>query len=228
MLLANRCIGSISRMGGCPAILAEFVDSFVDMCVWNSAYLCAAGEYVHYPRPPRCSIHDVARNMIAEGMRGDFVLYIDSDHAWEPDLAYRLINLADTTGADVVTGMYQYRQPPHSPVLFAEREGGPWPLGDWDRKATALEVFSAGAGCLFVRRKVFDRIERELKEKPFNRYGGMGEDHSFFQRLHKLGIKVVCNPQIECHHLQVRPLRIEDYDPESVELNKPEPVKGYA
>jgi hypothetical protein len=115
-------------------------------------------------------------------------------------------------------------------VLYIEKEGGPWPLGDWDRSATAIEVCAAGAGCLWVKRTVFDRIQKELKEKPFDRRGGMGEDHSFFRRLHELegDVKVVCNPRIECHHLQVRALSVDDYDPESVELNKPQPVNGYA
>lgn len=228
MLMGNRCIGSVSRMGGNPAYLGEFVDSFADLIQFNASYLCGPGEYVFYPRFPRVSIHDLARNHIAETMRGDWVLMLDTDHAFDPDICARLLNASDRTGADVVTGMYQYRQPPHSPVLFRFREGkGMLPIGDWDRSVEALEVDSAGAGCLFVRRRVFDRIRKELGEEPFGRIGGYGEDHSFFLRLHKLGVPAVCATKVECHHLQVRPLTISDYDRDAVETAEPETVRGY-
>ena len=228
MLLANRCVGTCARMGGCPAYLGEFFDSFVDLVQWNAMYLCGPGEYVHYPRPPGVSIHDLARNAVVESARGDWVLMLDSDHAFDPDLCARLLNVSDATGADVVTGLYQYRRPPHSPVLFRYKEGrGMLPLGDWDRSVGAIEVDSAGAGCLFVRRRVYDRIDRELGEKPFDRVGGYGEDHSFFLRLHRLGIPAVCATRVECHHLQVRPLSLDHYDRDAVETAPAETARGY-
>lgn len=227
MLLTNRCIGTVARMGGCPALLTEFTDSLVDMVVWNAQYLCGVGEVVHYPRPPRVSIHDVARNAIAESMRGDWVLMLDTDHAFEPDLCMRLLNVAQQTEAEVVTGLYTYRQPPHSPVLYRQNGNGLYPLGAWDEDLSAIEVDSAGAGCLLVYRRVFEVIHEELDEKPFDRISHYGEDHSFFLRLKKLGIKAVCNPRVECHHLQVRPLKLADYNRDSVELNEPEKAMGY-
>lgn len=227
MLLMNKYIGTVSRMGGVPAILSEFVDSFTDMVCWNHEYLCGPGEMVHYPRPPSVSIHDVARNIQAESMRGDWLVMLDTDHSFEPDLIGRLLRVADQTGAEVVTGLYQYRQPPHSPVLFRHKDDGLYPLGAWDESVTALEIDSAGAGCLLVMRTVFDRIKDELDEQPFARIAGYGEDHSFFLRLKKLEIKAVCDPRVECHHLQVRPLNLKDYRRGDVELNEPEMAKGY-
>lgn len=226
-LMMNRCVGTVARMGGVPALLSEFVDSFADLMAWNTQYLCGPGEYVHYPRPPKASIHDFARNSMADAMRGDWLLMLDSDHAFDPDLTWRLLRVADATGVDVVTGMYVFRQPPHPPVLFRMREGGMHPVGGWDETAEAMEVDSAGAGCLLVRRGVFNRIRDELKEAPFDRIKGYGEDHSFFLRLKKLEIKAVCAMRVECHHLQIRPLSVSDYDREGVELNTPEMVRGY-
>lgn len=227
MLLMNRCIGTVARMGGIPAILSEFVDSFADLIAWNAEYLCGPGEYVAYPKPPGVSVHDVARNLMAGSFKGDWLVMLDTDHQFSPDVVARLLNAAEATGCDVVTGLYQYRRPPHSPVLYRHRDDGLYPLGDWDPAAAIIEVDSAGAGCLFVRRGVFDRIEAELDEKPFDRIRGYGEDHSFFLRLKKLGIKAVCDTRIECHHLQVRPLSMRDYDREAVELAEPEPIVGY-
>jgi hypothetical protein len=101
------------------------------------------------------------------------------------------------------------------------------PLMDWDARLDMMEIYSAGAGCLWVRRSVYDRIRAELNEQPFTRINGMGEDHSFFLRLHKLGIKAVAALKVECHHLQVRPLTLADYDRTALDLAPGEPVKGY-
>ena len=227
MLLMNKYIGTVARMGGTPAVLSPFVDSFADLIQWNAQYLCLPGECIHYPRPPRVSIHDVARNIMADNMRGDWLLMLDTDHAFDPDIAYRLLNVADRTGAEVVTAVYQYKDPPHSPVVFRLQGEGLHPVGAWDESVEVLEVDSAGAGCLWVKRSVFERIEDELKEQPFSRISGYGEDHSFFLRLKKLKIKAVCAMRVECHHLQMRALSLADYDPDVVELQEPEMAVGY-
>lgn len=227
MLLMNKCIGTIARMGGVPSLLTPFVDSFIDMAQWNAEYLCGPGEWVHYPRAPQVSIHDVARNAIAESFAGEWLLMLDTDHQFEPDIAARLIRVSEETGCDVVTGLYQYKAAPHLPVLYYHRDGGMVPIGDWDRSVSALEIDSAGAGCLFIRRGVFDRIQAELEEQPFARIKHYGEDHSFFLRLKTLGIKSVCATRVECHHLQVRPLGLADCDVEGLEMSDPMPVRGY-
>lgn len=229
MLLMNRTIGTVARMGGIPAVLSGFIDSFCDLIQWNAQYVCGPGEVIHYPHPPKLNIHDVARNMMAESMRGDWILMLDSDHQFEPDILYRLINLAESTGADVCAGMYQFKGKPYIPVVYMEdRAGNLQPLCDWDRTGpVALEVAAAGAGCLWVKRAVFDRIAAELKERPFDRIGGNGEDISFFMRLKKLGVKPVVNPRVECHHLEVRPVSLSDYDPSDLDLCAPDPARGF-
>ena len=64
-------------------------------------------------------------------------------------------------------------------------------------------IASAGAGVLWVRRSVFDRIAAELHEGPFDRRLGLSEDHSFFERLGDLEIPAYLAPQVEAEHLQV-------------------------
>jgi len=214
MLNMTKYIGTVARMGGVPALLAPFVDSFIDMVLWNQQYLLDAGEHIHYPKPTGNSVQDLARNAIVESFEGEWLLMLDSDHSFEPDLVARLLNVAQQTGAEVVTGMYQYKMHPHSPVAYRTIGDGIFPLVEWDRSATAMVVDSSGAGCLWVKRTVFDRIRDELHERPFARDGELSEDHSFFMRLAQLEIQTVCAPKVECHHLQVRALTLQDYDRE--------------
>lgn len=227
MLLMNKCLGTVAYMGGIPALLEEFVWSWTQLQAWNTEYVCGPGEYVHYDRA-KLSVHDVARNVLAESMRGEWLLQLDTDHAFEPDLLGRLLRVAEETGAEIVTGLYLARFAPFTPVIYQQREGGmPRQVCRWDAAAHALDVDSAGGGCLWVKRAVFDRIREELNEQPFSRIGAIGEDHSFFLRCKKLGIKAACDPRVECHHLHVKALELSDFDPAEVQLDPPEAISGY-
>lgn len=228
MLLMNKCLGTVARMGGVHSVLEDFLNSFIDMTRWNSEYVLESGWYIHYPRPPRVSVHDVARNLAVESMRGNWLLQLDSDHSFEPDILGRILRLHEMTGVEVITGIYQYKNPPYSPVLYRyDEESGLQSLANWDRNIRALRVDSAGAGCLWVTRQVYDRVREELGEKPFERIQGYGEDHSFFLRLKKLHIPAICATTVECHHLQVRALGLDDYDLDDVEASEPLEEIGY-
>ena len=87
-------------------------------------------------------------------------------------------------------------------------------------------LWFAGAGCLFVRRGVYDRIRSELKCEPFDIEHPFGEDLSFFRRLKKLGVKVACDFRVECPHLATRALTLADYDRSGVNLADRETVGG--
>ncbi len=76
-----------------------------------------------------------------------------------------------------------------------------------------------------IRRRVFERIAAEMKQKPFDPIGVWSEDFSFFVRLIQLGIKVYCAPDIETYHLMVQPISSEHADYTAVEKAPPELVK---
>jgi hypothetical protein len=128
-----------------------------------------------------------------------------------------MVRMMYRTEADVLTGLYAYRQPPHYPVLYVWNPNTQRHdiVASWDKSAEVFRIDSAGAGILLVKRKVYDRIKRELKERPFTRIGQTGEDHSFFTRLRKLDIPAYCAPRIEAEHLEwVGTLASRDFDPE--------------
>ena len=228
MLLGNKPIGSCVYMGGVPAVLEKFCWSWGQLVQCNAEMLCKPGEYVHYERAT-FSDHAPARNGLVKSFKGDFLLMLDTDHQFEPDLCVRMRTLMQSFNLDVLTGVYCYKSAPHVPLLYAETEVGYQPVAKWDGDFRLFQIDSAGAGCLMVNRTVFDRIKRELKQEPFDRIHPFSEDHSFFRRCKQLDIDVWFDPKIEAKHLNIQAVGLDDFRRHSVPLGKRiETMKGIA
>jgi len=227
-LYGKKVIGTVSYMGGVISVPEAFCNSWGKLVQWNSEYFCEGNETLLYDRVG-VSYHAYARNCLVEKMKGDFLLMLDTDIVFDPDLLGRMINCMNKHKIDVLAGLYCYKAPPHSPVLYHwNKESEAFqPIGDWDKTAEIFEVGSSGAGCLLVKKSVYQRIKDELNEGPFDIINPWSEDHSFFRRLTKLGIKAYCNPNIYVSHISLKPIGLEDYDKNDVVLSDKYEVGGF-
>ena len=226
----NKIIGTVAYMGGLPAVLESFTWSWTQMMQYNAEYLQGPGEIVNYDRST-ISYHSAARNGLVDRMQGDWLVMFDTDHAFEPDIVGRLLRLANYHNVDVITALYVNRNPPHPPVIFLFDQDSMLfnPVAKWDKNGAELvQIGSAGAGTLFVRRKVFERIRTECKEEPFAPKRNYGEDHSFFYRLLNLDIPAYFAPMIESYHLMVKPLSIDSFEVGNLRLKERQEVGGLA
>lgn len=215
MLTRHRQIGTIAYMGGIMSVPEPFCWSWGNMIAYSQEALCGENEHIHTDRT-KLSLHDYARNELISRMRGDWILMLDTDLSFQPDIASRMVRLFELNQLDVLCGIYSYKRAPHFPVVYQHNPETDKHeiLADWDRSVNLLQVDSAGAGVLLIRRSVLERITEELKENPFERYPGKGEDHSFFTRLRKLGIAAFCAPHVEADHLEYFGVRTSrDYVP---------------
>lgn len=225
-LYGRKPIGTVAYLGGVPAVLEDFAWSWAEMQCYNYEYLCLPNEYVHRDRA-KVSYHSFARNSLVDRMKGDWLLQLDTDERFDPDLCARLVHFMQKHDVDVLTGLYCYKNPPHAPLLFTWiSDVGYSAIGDWDRTADIFEVGSAGAGALLVRRRVFDRIKAELKCGPFDIEPPFSEDHSFFNRLRKLGLKAYCAPMVELEHLIPQGISLRDYKVEEQVIGPRQEVEG--
>jgi len=216
MIIAKRPIGTVAYMGGVASLDEEFCWSWGQMIQCNNEFLAKPGEYVHLDRA-RTSDHASARNYLARNFLGEWLFQTDTDHQFEPDLVCRMVALMDRLQLNVLTGIYCYRTPPYLPLIYAwsEKDQAFAVIAEWNEPPEDQPVFKvdcAGAGCLLVRRPVFNTIRQELGEEPFSHMGALSEDFSFFRRCMKLNIPVFCAPHIESYHIRKHISSLADRD----------------
>lgn len=202
----SRCIGTCAYMGGIPALPAPFVWSWTQMMQFNGEALCGPGEHIKYVRS-QFSLHSAARREIAGQVKGDWLFTVDCDMVFDPDICGRLVRLMQRYDADVVTALYPYKTMPQVPVayMFNSDTGRHEPLGDWP-DCDLVEISSAGLGACLISKRILERVVVELHADPFEMIGAMGEDHSFFARVRKLGAKVYCAPRVTAGHISQTPV----------------------
>lgn len=136
-----------------------------------------------------------ARNAALETARGEFVLFLDSDDALEPETCARLAEEIDRTGADV----YFFR------IRRVSDEGSSVPAPAGTGVPTSLEAepsilfrWGDGAGGAAWRRTLFDR--RDVRFGPWR----AGEDLFMTRRMLAVAGSVVSLPDV-LYDYHIRP-----------------------
>jgi len=218
ILMGKKTIGTIGLMGGVPSNHFEFTWSLANMIQYNNEYICTPGEIIHLDHAD-VSYHAAARNQLASRFLGDWLLMLDLDHAFQPDLLARMLLLVNQykhfkdIDIGVLSALYHYRREPFLPVAYMwnDKKTGCQQMTDWESDSLLIEVDSAGAGCLLVKREIFHRIYEDLNEEPFSPKNGLSEDHSFFYRLSELGIQPYLAHKIQAAHLMTVPITTETH-----------------
>lgn len=208
----RHAVGTIAYLGGFLAPPDPFVWSFIQCIVFSQEALALKpGEFVH-PARSQYGRNDWARNQLAREFLGDWLLMIDADMKFDPDIGARLLLRMMRDDLDVVTGLYCFKDRPDSPVLYKWNEATDTHevVWQWPKEEDIFPVDSAGGGALLVRRKVFDRLREAFpNDGPFDRIGKHGEDHSFFRRLKMIGVQAWCAWRVQSGHLRYDPVTLD-------------------
>ena len=208
----KRPLGTVAYIGQ-PMILEPFLWSFAQLIAGSYEYVCQDGQYIHIDHATG-SGQILARNELVKKMQGDWLFQIDSDETFEPDMLLRMIQLFDGNKLDVLCGLYHMKQAPHNPVLYQYQEGEYKAILNWGQRdeVRLLPIGAAGAGCLLVRRSVFDRMRAEFNCEPFDACPPYKwDDFNFFERCRRMGIQAYCAPLIEAEHLAIQGFGSKDY-----------------
>ena len=147
------------------------------------------------------SRNDLGKSAIAREC--DYVLWLDSDQVFEPDLLERMFKVMQDNDLDILSGVYYRRVPPYSPVLMKSLE---WADGKatWSEYSklpeTLFEVGGAGFGCVLMSTDVLMSVQSKFSTM-FQPVQGMGEDLAFCWRARQCGYRIMCDPSIEVGHV---------------------------
>jgi hypothetical protein len=221
MLIKPNIIGTIGYMGGTPFNHENFTWCWGELVKYTTMYFARRDEEVHIVKAT-ASYHEAARNELVSKMMGDWLLMLDMDHEYEPDLVVRMLDRMNRANVDAVTGFYVKRNPPHLPLLYSRNKSGnpndPWQqLASWNPPNASAKVDGCGAGCLLVKRTVYERCIREFGP-PFSVEPPYSEDISFCRRLSKMGVQILCDPRIQYRHLVTISIGREHFMPQACRL----------
>lgn len=230
MPFGYKAIGTVAYMGGVPAVLEPFCWAWGQMIQHNQERLCSGPDFVHYDRAAM-SDHAPARNSLVGRFLGDWLIQMDTDHRFDPDIVSRMVRYANANAIDVLSAVYYTKGQPHVPVLFEWVDIGGRPglqhLAVWDPKVRVLPIGSAGGGCLFIRRKVFDALALAYPgEGAFDRIKPFSEDHSLFVRCKEQGIKCYAAMAVETQHLRIAEVTGADFDAAAGPVSELFPVEA--
>lgn len=133
----------------------------------------------------------------------DYVLWLDSDMVFSPDLLDRMLQIVQDNDIKFLTGLYFRRVPPYSPVLFQTMDPKPegWRFTGVEHiPEERFEVGACGFGCVLMATEVL--LDVRLKHGYlFDPIGRGGEDISFCWRARDCGYKIICDPSLVIGHV---------------------------
>jgi hypothetical protein len=154
---------------------------------------------------------DLARNKVTERFlaTGDeWLLQLDTDMGFPPDLASRLLKTADPVERPIVGGLCFGMSADQGvfPTAYLVRDGRFWMVQTLPDEP--FQVDGTGAAVLLTHRSVFEKTaECEWPGKWWDRlyYGAqpVGEDLSFCLRCHAVGLPVWIDPTIPIRHYKL-------------------------
>lgn len=182
--------GRISRT---EMLIDSFVDCVIGMMQVTGRRVAWQGASVTR------SLIDMARNAVCQSAlesNADYVLFIDDDMVFNPDLLLRLLD----HDKDVVSAWCYQRGEPHDPVCFewVKDSNGYVPMRN--AANTGLrKVDAVGFGAVLIKTSVLKGMK-----KPWFKFERFGEDIGFCDEARKAGFEVYCDTDLEIGHLAGR------------------------
>lgn len=154
----------------------------------------------------------------------DWLLFLDTDEAWDPDLIDRLMASADAELRPVLSGLIMARRERDMPIspacVILDDHKPPRPIRpSFVPHVRHWPVMGVGAGCLLMHRSVLEKIRDEFAEREPREWfeyvpwtwtkddgtvvkDEMGEDYTFSVRCHKVGVQPYVDTTITLDHIK--------------------------
>lgn len=223
---------------------ALFMESYDRMRTYDGA---RGRHIVGVLRQPSSANISNARNSLTgkflEESKAEWLLWLDADMTFDPDLVERLLGYAHPTEAPIVGGLcFGIADGKAFPTLYDLRENGQGGVQMWRFDAypadALMRVTATGAACLLIHRDVleamrvaeFNKVYPFFQETELNGYP-CGEDVTFCLRAGLLGAPVHVATGVKLGHAKVVVIDEEFYadqvgDPHTLAPGPSQPGAG--
>lgn len=146
--------------------------------------------------------NELARQAIKS--EADWVLWLDSDMVFEPDLLKKMLKVCEENDIDFLTGLCFRRKPPYTPTLFDrldKMEHGASYTTIMSVPEGRFKVGGCGFAGVLMSTDVLLSVAARFGGRMFDPLEGFGEDVSFCWRAKQCGYEIWCDSDIELGHV---------------------------
>lgn len=146
--------------------------------------------------------NELARQAIKS--EADWVLWLDSDMVFEPDLLKKMLKVCEENDIDFLTGLCFRRKPPYTPCLFDrldKMEHGASYTTIMSVPEGRFKVGGCGFAGVLMSTDVLLSVAARFGGRMFDPMEGFGEDVSFCWRARQCGYEIWCDSEIELGHV---------------------------
>lgn len=148
------------------------------------------------------SRNELARQAIAA--EADYVLWIDSDMVFAPDLLQRMMKVCTENDISFLTALCFRRKPPFTPTLFDrldKMEHGASYTTLMSVPEGRFKVGGCGFAGVLMTLDVLLSVSARFGGRMFDPMEGFGEDVAFCWRARQCGYDIWCDSDIEMGHV---------------------------
>lgn len=152
---------------------------------------------------------DVARNYLIEQALesgAKYLFFIGEDTVVPFDAFIKLHKTIEENPNSIVTGVYYIKL---SNAMIMVKDGNWINIPNVD-PGQLIEAWQTGMDCMLIPIDILRKLKDQDPEIPFccigNNIGGIpfiGEDNFFVHRIHKMGVKLLVNTDVQCLHVDL-------------------------
>lgn len=179
-------------------------------CTWSHVHVQLLDSMLAMKQPPNTiflrsggyRLDEIRNNLVLAALnrKCTHILFIDSDHYFEPNTIYKLLS----HNLDVVGALCYERVPPYDPVMLKGIINGYSRIKNF-KKGDLVKVDATGCGCLLVNCNVFKKIQLpyfHFMDNPDpNIKFKIGEDVYFCNLLKTFGYDIFVDTSVYTKHI---------------------------
>ena len=151
-------------------------------------------------------VYNARNNLARQAIKAevDWVLWLDSDMVFNPDLLQRMLKVCTENDIDFLTALCFRRKPPYTPCLFDRLdkvEKGASYTALLSVPEGRFQVGGCGFAGVLMSTDVLISVSAKFNGRMFDPMDGFGEDVAFCWRARQCGYDIWCDSDIEMGHV---------------------------